>query len=192
MGQLFGQQRHLQRRNAAEVVDQHRHAIVAHRRVQRFDQRIDQRFTVVCLKGTRARLAVNAEAKLNVALLNAPLFAVAARQVAALHRQTEAVDVVAGLLSEVAHFAQGFALLCGVTGNFVHQRCAGDAARLFVIGQCDVVGDNHHLHFQAVALGFFRREAEVEPVTGVVFDNQQAAAIAGYRHNSVQHRIYAR
>lgn len=72
----------------------------------------------------------------------------------------------------------------------MHQRSARDAARLFVVRQRDVVGDNHHLDFQAVAFGFLRRQAEVEAVARVVFNNQQAATVARYRHNGVEYRIY--
>ncbi len=114
-----------------------------------------------------------------------------ARQVAGLHRQPEAPDAVAGLLGYRPHLAEGFTLLGGVARNLMHQRRTGDAARLLVIGQGDIVRDNHHLNLQAVAFGFLRREAEVEAVPGVVFDYQQAATIAGDGDDGVKHGVDA-
>ena len=191
MRQLSGEQRHLQRRDAAEVVDENGKAALARLFAQRSDQRVDDGFTVMGVEGGRARFAVDAESQLGLARRNAA-FVVAARQVAGLHRHAEAVQVVAGLLRDVAHFAQAFALLGGVARDFMHQRRSGNAARLLVVRQRDIVGDDHHLDLQAVAFGFLGGEAKVETVAGVVFDDQQTAAIAGDGDDGVQYRINAR
>ena len=74
----------------------------------------------------------------------------------------------------------------------MHQRRTGNTARLLVVRQRDIVRHNHHLHLQAVAFGLFCRQTKIQAVTGVIFDDQQAAAIARDRHNGIQHRIHAR
>ncbi len=73
----------------------------------------------------------------------------------------------------------------------MHQGRAGNAARLLVVGQRDIVRHNDHLDLQAVAFGLLCRQTKVQAVPCIVFDDQQAAAIARHRHNSVQHRIHA-
>lgn len=74
----------------------------------------------------------------------------------------------------------------------MHQRRSGDTARLFIVRQGDVIGDDHHLYFQPVAFGFFCREAEVKAVAGVVFNDQQAAPVTGDGNDRVEHSINAR
>lgn len=74
----------------------------------------------------------------------------------------------------------------------MYQCRTGDTARLLVIRQGNIIGDNDHLDLQAIALGFFCRQAEIKPVAGVIFHDQQTTPIARYRHNGVQHRINAR
>ena len=127
-----------------------------------------------------------------MALLNAPLFIVAARQVARLHRYAQAPEVIAGLLRNIPHLAQRFPLFRRIARNLVHQCRAGNTARLLVIRQRDIVRHNHHLHLQAVAFGLFSGQAEVQAVAGVVFDDQQTAAIARDRDDGIQYRIHAR
>ena len=127
-----------------------------------------------------------------MALLNPPLFIVAARQVARLHRHAQAPEVIAGLLRNIPHLAQRFPLLRRIARNLVHQCRTGNTARLLVIRQRDIVRHNHHLHLQAVALGLFGRQTEVQAVAGVVFDDQQTAAIARDRDDGIQYRIHAR
>ena len=73
----------------------------------------------------------------------------------------------------------------------MHQRRSRDTTRLLVIRQGNIIRDDNHLHLQAVAFGFFRRQAKVKPVAGVVFHNQQAATIARHRHNGIEDRIHA-
>ena len=134
MRQLFGEEGHLQGRHAAEVVDQHRHAVVTRFCLQRLDEGVDEGFAVVGVDDAGPWLAVDAEAQLDLAALDAVLLLfAAARQVADFHRQPEAPDAVAGLLGYRSHLAEGFTLLGGVACNLMHQRRAGDAARLLVI-----------------------------------------------------------
>ncbi|SAD67319.1 Uncharacterised protein [Enterobacter cloacae] len=135
---------------------------------------------------------MNAQPQLDMALLNAPLFLVAARQVARLHRNAQTPEVIAGLLRNIPYLTQRFPVLRRIARNLVHQCRTGNTARLFVIRQRDIVRHDRHLHLKTVAFGLFCREAKVQAIAGVVFDNQQTAAIARDRHNGIQHRIHAR
>ncbi len=191
MRQLFGQQRHLQRRDAAEVIDEHGQPSFTGLRLQGLHQRLDNRPAVLRINHRSPWLTVDPQSQLNMAFPDTPLFIVAARQIAGLHRNPQTPEVVAGLKGHVPHIAERFPLFGGMPGNFMHQRSSGNAARLLVIRQSDIIGHNHHLHFESEALGFFRREAKVETIPGIVFDDQQAATIPCHRHDSVQHRLYA-
>ena len=130
--------------------------------------------------------------QLDMTLLNASLFIVTARQVAGLHRHAQTPEVIAGLLRNIPHFTQRFPLLRRIARNLMHQRRTGNTARLFVVGQRDIVRHNHHFDLQPVTFGLLGRQTEVQPIAGVIFDNQQAAAIARDRDNGIQHRIHAR
>ncbi len=68
---------------------------------------------------------------------------------------------------------------------------ARDAARLARIGQCDVVGDDDHFDREAQCLGALGGEAEIEPVAGVVLDDEEAARGAGDGDDGGEHRIDA-
>ncbi|MNP15940.1 hypothetical protein D3C76_1083150 [compost metagenome] len=103
MRQLFGQQCHLQRRDAAEVIDQHGQPPNTCLRKQGFHQRIDNRPAVLRLDHRGPGLTVDPKPQLNMAFPDTPLFIVAARQVAGLHRYAQAPEVVAGLTSHVPH-----------------------------------------------------------------------------------------
>ena len=74
----------------------------------------------------------------------------------------------------------------------MHQNGPGDAARLFVIRQRNIVADDQHLHVVAESARFPRRQTEVKPIAGVVFDDQQAARLAGHCLNGGEHRVDAR
>ncbi|CAH0196034.1 hypothetical protein SRABI106_01421 [Rahnella aquatilis] len=74
----------------------------------------------------------------------------------------------------------------------MHQRRTGDAARLLVFRQGNVVGDHHQLDVIAHTFCFLSGQTKVQTVAGVVFDDQQTARFAGNRHNRVQHGVHAR
>ena len=67
-------------------------------------------------------------------------------------------------------------------GDLVDQDRPGQPAAAGVVGrvgQGDVVGDDHHLDRDALGPGHLGGQAEVQPVAGVVLDDQQAARRAG-------------
>ena len=74
----------------------------------------------------------------------------------------------------------------------MHKNSPGDTARLFVIRQRNIVADDQHLYVIAKTARFLRREAEVKPIAGVVFNDQQTARLAGHRLNRGEYRIDAR
>ena len=146
---------------------------------------------IMGINNAGARLAVDPQPQLDFTRLDTVLF-FAARQITGLHCHTQAPDALTGSMGKFAHLAQRFTLLCREPGNFMHQRSACNAARLFVVREGNIIRHNHHFDFQAVALGFLCRQAEVQAIAGVVFDDKQATAIAGHRDNRIEHRIHAR
>ena len=159
-----------------------------------FHQRIYHFFAVLGFHLRHARLAVNAQTQLHVARFDTLFFFIfaAARQAATGHRHAHAGSGINRLLRDFGNVFQGFPLLGRITGDFVHQHRTGDTARLFVVRQGDIVGDHDQFDVVPHTFGFLRRQPEVQPVAGVVFDDQQTARFTGHRHNRVQHRIDAR
>ena len=78
-------------------------------------------------------------------------------------------------------------------GDLVHQHRAGQPAPAGARrgGQRHVVGHHHHLDRDALGAGQLGGQPEVEPVAGVVLDDQQHPAGAGDRADRVQHRVDA-
>ena len=68
------------------------------------------------------------------------------------------------------------------------RRCRGGPAP-DLGGQGHVVGDHHGRHLDALGAGQLGGEPEVEPVAGVVLDDQQDAAGGGDRPDRVQHGV---
>ena len=64
-------------------------------------------------------------------------------------------------------------------GDLVDEERAGDAAGLRRVGQGDVVVDDDHADVEAEGAGALGGEAEVQPVAGVVLDDEEAPGRAG-------------
>ena len=79
--------------------------------------------------------------------------------------------------------------------DLVHQHGAGDAPPTFarrVPAQRHVVGDDGDLHRDALGAGQLGGQAEVQPVAGVVLDDQQGPVGPGRGADGRQHRIGGR
>ena len=77
-------------------------------------------------------------------------------------------------------------------GDLVHQHRAGQTAPTGMVSLCgerDVVGHHHHLDRPTLGAGDLGGQAEVEPVTGVVLDDQQHAAGPSHRVDRGEHGI---
>ena len=74
-------------------------------------------------------------------------------------------------------------------GDLVDEERAGDAAGLRQVGQRDVVVDDDHRDLEAEGAGPLGGEAEVQPVAGVVLDDQQAPGRAGDGEDAGEHRV---
>ena len=98
-------------------------------------------------------------------------------------------QVVGGLPGHGRDRLQVRSLLGIVAGDLFHEHHAGDAARLGTIRQGDVVLHDHDLDFPAERAGAFHREAEVQPVAGIVLEDDEAAALAGHRHDRCEHGV---
>ena len=114
------------------------------------------------------------------------------RQVAAGQRHPDAGGMAGGILRFTQDGGEVEAALGEIASHFMHQNGPGDAARLFVIRQRNIVADDQHLHVVAESARFLRRQTEVKPIAGVVFDDQQAARLAGHCLNGGEHRVDAR
>ena len=79
-----------------------------------------------------------------------------------------------------------------MAGDLVDKQRARHAARLQHARNGDVIGHHHHFNFPAKRPGFFRRKAEVQPVAGIVLDDEQTAALAGDRENARQYGVDTR
>ena len=60
-------------------------------------------------------------------------------------------------------------------GDLVDEEGAGEAAGLRQVGLGDVVVDDDHRDLEAEGAGALGGEAEVQPVAGVVLDDEEAA-----------------
>ena len=83
----------------------------------------------------------------------------------------------------------------GRARDLVHQHGAGDAPPTFarrVPAQRHVVGDDGDLHRDALGAGQLGGQAEVQPVAGVVLDDQQGPVGPGRGADGRQHRIGGR
>ena len=74
-------------------------------------------------------------------------------------------------------------------GDLVHEERARHAARLRQVRQRHIVVDNDHADIQPEGPRPLRRKPEVQPVAGVVLDDQQAARGAGHRQYPGKHGI---
>lgn len=90
------------------------------------------------------------------------------RQVTAGQRHPDAGGMVGGVLRFTQDGGEVEAALGEIARHLMHQNGPGDAARLFVIRQRNIVADDQHLHVVAKTARFLRREAEVKPIAGVV------------------------
>ena len=59
----------------------------------------------------------------------------------------------------------------------MNEEHTGHAARLGDVGNGNVIADNHHLDFFAKGAGPFGGKAEIEPVTGIVWNDEKAAGL---------------
>ena len=80
------------------------------------------------------------------------------------------------------------------SGKLVHEHRAGNAAPAVArhqVAQRHVVGYDHHLDGDALLAGEFGGEAEVQPVAGVVLDDEHCAGLAADSEDRGKHRIGA-
>ena len=125
-----------------------------------------------------AGLAVDAEAELGLVGADPRLGRLAGDR-AGGERHPERADVGGGGARGGGDLRERRAGLGEVPGDLVDEERAGDAARLGEVGKRDVVGDDHHLDLEPLGAGALGGEPEVQPVAGVVLDDQQAAGRAG-------------
>ena len=184
-----GEDLHLQRRGTAEVV--HQEGEGAFRRQGPGEARGHQPGEV----GGRwqgdafdAGLAVDAEAELGLAGGEAG-FGRPARQGAARDRDAEGADPGGGGPRGGRHLGERAAGFGGVARHLVDEERAGDAAGLRRAGDRDVVGDRDRLDREAEGPGPLGGEPEVQPVAGVVLDDEKASRRPGHRQDPGQHRI---
>ena len=175
-----GEDRHLDRRDRTEVVEDERvvGAAGGQGREQAVGHDRDEAVGVGQRDALDARLAVDAEAEFGLGVGDA-LVVRLPRDGAGAEREAERADVGGGGAGGGGDRGERRAGVGEVTGDLVDEERAGDAARLDEVRQGDVVGDDDRLDGEALGAGALGGEAEVEPVAGVVLDDEQAAGRAG-------------
>lgn len=154
-------------------------------------QKVDQRPGV--RKGARfcTGFAVNAEAELDLIVAD-PLLRLDPDQVAARQRQADRARTGGDLPCDLSDLVQRGAFGRACAGHLVDEQRACDAARLRIVRKGDVVADDDHLHPQAACPGHLGSQAEIEPVSGVVLDDEQAAGLSRDGQDRRQYGIDAR
>ena len=135
------------------------------------------------------RLAVNAKPEFRLAMGN-PVFLGRTRHSAGVQRHADRDRTADGFLRCLGNRLQIRALIGERSGDLVHEQRTGDTARLRQVRQGNVVIDNHHVDLQSEGAGPLGRKTKVQPVAGVVLDDQQAAGLAGDGQNARQHGIH--
>ena len=193
VSQFAGQDRHFGHRHAAEVIEHHRQtAGFRQGGGQFFHHQVDDVRTVLRGDGRGARLAVDAHSQLGVTGLMARRAVGLLWQMAAGQRHPDAGGVVGGVPRFAQNGGEVVAAFGKIARHLMDEQRTGDAPRLFIIRQRNVVADDQHFHVVAETARVLRREAEVQPVAGIVFYDQQAARLAGHRLNGGKHRVDAR
>ena len=78
------------------------------------------------------------------------------------------------------------------TGDLVHQQRAGQPARLRVVGQRHIIGDDDHLDLEAFLTRPLGGQPEVEAIPGVVLDDQQGPGLTSHFADRRQHGVHRR
>ena len=71
----------------------------------------------------------------------------------------------------------------------MNEQRSRNATRLWQVGKRDVIIDDHHVDLQAKSARPFRSQPEIQPVPGIVLDDQQATCRAGDGEDARQHCI---
>jgi hypothetical protein len=187
----MGEDRHLQRRGAAEVVHQQNLRRVVHPRRELFGHPRDGVAGTGEVHLIDSGLAVDAEAKLGLAGRD-PVLLRRARDGAGIERHADTPEAGDHPAREGSDGVEVLPGLGGGTGDLVDEERAREAPGLWQIGQRDVVIDDHHGDPPAKGAGAFGGEAEVQPVAGVVLDDEQAPGLAGDGEDPCKHRIDGR
>ena len=187
-GELTREHRHLERGGGAEVVQERRVRALG-KSVGEFLEHQRHR-PVRALEGDLldARLAVDAESELGLPLGDARLLR-RARHGAGVERHAERAHARHHSLGCAGDRREVLARLGEGARDLVDEQRAGDAARPGKLGQGDVVVDDDHAHVEPALAGALGGEAEVEPIAGVVLDDQQAARLAGDREDAGEHGV---
>ena len=156
-----------------EAVDHHPHRVAGRRELDLLD----------------SRLPVDAEAQFGLAGRNAILLG-RARNRAGVERHADGRHALDDAPGGLRHRLQIRSLFGERPGDLVDEQRSRDPARLRKIRQGYVVVHHHHLDLQAVGPGAFGREAEIQPVPGVVLDDQQAPGLARNGENAGEHRVH--
>ena len=193
MRQLAGQNRHFGNRYAAEIIDHHRQTTGFRQGGAELLRHQRNDFRAVLGRDDRcARFAVDPHAQLGLVRVMARGRFRILRQMTAGKGQPEAEGMSGGILRFAQHGRQIVSAFGEVACHFMHQNRPGDAARMFVVRQRNIIANDQHFNVIAHAARLLRREAEVQAIAGIVLDDQQTARVAGYRLDGGQHRIDAR
>ena len=187
--------RQFHRRGAAEAVDHQGHA-VARLEVEIGADGVEQLcgdLVGTTMRATRhALFAVDAEAEFD--LVGAELEArdTGGGNDDGAEADAHRADVLGGAAGNVGDLGEREAGSGGGAGELVHQHGAGNAAASPLgheIAQRHVVGDDHDFDRDALLAGEFGGEAEVQPVAGIVLDDQHGTGRAGNGEDRGEHGV---
>ena len=135
-----------------------------------------------------AGLAVDAEAELGLAVRDARLLG-RARDGAGVERHADGAGRPTMRWAARVTAVEVGAFLGQRAGDLVDEEGAGEAAGLRQVGLGDVVVDDDHRDLEAEGARALGGEAEVQPVAGVVLDDEQAPGRAGDGEDAGEHRV---
>lgn len=188
----MGDHAHLDRRHRAEIVEDERVVLGpwGERRQQTVGHHRDDARDLGERDTLDAGFAMDAKAELGLVFAHAGLEGLAGDR-AGRERDAERADIARGGPGGGGDGREIGARLAEMPGDLVHEERARDPARLRQVGQRDIVGDDRHLDLEALGAGPLGREAEIQPVAGIVLDDEQAAGRAGGGADAGEHRLDA-
>ena len=158
----------------------------------RFQHHVHQLVRRLKLCPLNTLFAVDAEAKLDLVLAKSKTSGASGGHSAGAQRDAHGADRRSRLSCGVGHVLQGRACLGQRAGHFVHQHRAGNPAasrRLDGSAQRHVVRHHDDLGRDAGRARHLRRKAEVQPVAGVVLDDQHHASRTGRGLDRGEHGV---
>jgi len=176
-------------RGAAQVVQQRHVRPRSHRRAQTLDDQTHRMCRAAEIDLLHPRLTVDAKAQFRLARADPGLSRRTGNR-AGVKRHPDRDRPPDHPLCRFGHLREVRPAFGQRPRDLVDKERARHTPGLRQMRQGHVIIDDHHRHLQPEGPRPFRGKAEVQPVAGVVLDDQQAARLAGHREDAREHRIH--